>query len=594
MEIDISPLRFHKAVLSGASGIINKREELNRINGFPVPDQDTGNNLGFMMRHLQQQLPPVGSFDSLLSKLSELSLIASRGSSGAIFSQYFAGFRKAYSHIEEHLKNALNLKGLLLMFSEGYANAYRSLQNPREGTILSAMFSFKEGFQQMLSNSQQLELVSQTAMTRLQEAVEESSTILPEQKAIKAPDAGAMAFYYFADGFLNSLMDKTSEEGQTFFSVTDMPEYEPLHADDEPSVYRFCTEVLLDLKTSEPITENIKSELVELGDTLVVSQASNLARIHLHTNEPSKLVDKIEALGTLQEVKSDDMHMQQALTQKYPGKIALVTDSIADVPEELLGSHVYTLPLHLMADGVSYQDKRNISFDRVKRLSGKLTSSQLNLNEIKQFLDPILDAYDQVLIITVSSKMSGIYARYQEYLAKQSKTEVRLVDSKLNSGAQGLLVLHAARRLKQGVGLNELADELENLRSRIKIFVSLPNLKAMIASGRLNTRIGKVLQAIGFLPLVTINQAGEGTITGISFSRNKSDELLMKKLVKGQVEAYSVVHVNDEKRAIEAAEKIEQKIGMAPEYICDISSIVANFSGENSYAVSLIEKERKK
>ncbi len=54
------------------------------------------------------------------------------------------------------------------------------------------------------------------------------------------------------------------------------------------------------------------------------------------------------------------------------------------------------------------------------------------------------------------------------------------------------------------------------------------------------------------------------------------------------------MHVNDEKRAIEAAEKIEQKIGMAPEYICDISSIVANFSGKNSYAVSLIEKERKK
>lgn len=594
MEMSISPQQFHKALLSGAVGIINKREELNRINGFPVPDKDTGNNLGFMMQHIRKQLLPASNFKNLLNKLSELSLIASRGSSGAIFSQYFAGFKRAYTNLEAEIKEALSLKELFLMFSEGYINAYQSLQNPREGTILSAMYSFKEGFHHADGKGIKFELASQTAIDKLQQAVEDSSKILPQQKAMKAPDAGAMAFYYFADGFLSSLMDKAPVENQTFMDLPEIEENEMIHAGSEPYKYRFCTEVLLDLTDDKPISEKVKADLTALGDTLVVSQAGQLARIHLHTNNASKMVDLVENLGVLREVKSDDMNMQQALAQTHPGKIALVTDSIADVPEELLGPHVYTLPIHLMANGVSYQDKRTISFSRVKKLAGKLTSSQLNLSEIQNFLDPILKAYEQVLIITVSSKMSGIYARCEEYLVGKNTTAVRLVDSKQNSGAQGLLVLHAARRLQQGASLHEIADEIESLRARTKIFVGLPNLKAMIASGRLNTRIGNMLQAIGFLPLVTINRAGEGTITGISLSRDRSDKLLMQKIQKSNVESYAVVHVNDEKRALRAAHKIEQKIGMKPEYICDISSIVANFSGENSYAVAFIEKEKPK
>lgn len=69
----------------------------------------------------------------------------------------------------------------------------------------------------------------------------------------------------------------------------------------------------------------------------------------------------MEELGTLLEVKADDMRMQQALAQKHPGKTALVIDSIADVPEDSLGPDVYCLPLHLLIDGVSFQDKRTIS-----------------------------------------------------------------------------------------------------------------------------------------------------------------------------------------------------------------------------------------
>lgn len=591
MQHIIQPQAFHRALLSGALRLESKREELNRINGFPVPDQDTGNNLAYLMRHLRQQLPEGLGLQALLDKLSEAALIGARGSSGAIFSQYFQGFREAWRQGGDAA--GLSLRRLAGMFANGYACAYRSLQQPREGTILSAMRRFMEGFRPQEEESEGLDALAERAMGGLMDAVRQSATILPEQRALGAPDAGAMAFFYFAEGFLNALLGKTGPEDQGFVPLPDLPEAELAHARTETPAHRFCTEALLELNQESAIGNELRQALVAFGDSLVVSTAGSLARVHLHTNQPARMVDLVETAGRLIEVKTDDMLMQHALAQPHPGQVALVTDSIADVPEALLGAHVYVLPLHMLADGVSYQDKRSISFERVKRLSGRLSSSQLNQSELQRFLDPIVRRYDQVLILTVSSRMSGLHARCQEYLEAQPDAAIRLVDSRLNSGAQGLLALHAARRLKEGAGLDELADELERLRGRTRIFVSLPNLKAMVNSGRLNRRIGGLLQAIGFLPLVTINREGVGAVTGLSFSRARSDRLLIKKLRKDQVESYAVVHANDAARAEAAAKRIQQKLGMAPAYICDISAIVANFSGEGSYAVALIEKEGK-
>jgi fatty acid-binding protein DegV len=96
---------------------------------------------------------------------------------------------------------------------------------------------------------------------------------------------------------------------------------------------------------------------------------------------------------------------------------------------------------------------------------------------------------------------------------------------------------------------------------------------------------------IGFLPLVTINAHGEGTITGLSFSRKRSDRLLLNKLRPGTIDRYAVVHAGDEERAQGAADDIKARIGMEPDYICEISSVVTNFAGEGAYAVAYIEKE---
>lgn len=589
----IDALSFHRALLQGARRVENKREELNSINAFPVPDRDTGNNLAYLMAQLRRQLPTPSSFTDLLTRLSEASLLGARGNSGAIFSQYFNGFCLAGLPGQE--MNHLPVAGLANLLHQGYTNAYRSIQQPREGTILTAMRSLAEGFQAVAGQLGDWGEVAEAALARLKATVLDSVNVLPQQRALRAPDAGAMGFLYFAEGFLRALLCGRSGEQE---ETEEVPYYlqpeAPVHEQQPDLPYQFCAEVLMRLPEDGELDRAAQRRIAQMGDSMVLSQAGRLARVHLHTNAPAEVVDLLAATGTLLETKADDMHMQQSLTRRYPGQTALVVDSIADVPGESLGPHAYVLPMNLMAHGVSYQDKRTISARRVKELSGQLSSSQLNLQEVRQFMDSILRSYDRVLVLSVSARMSGLYDRYQEYMKDVPAGRMRLVDTRLNSAAEGLLALHAARRLREGADMDAVADELEACRARTHILVSLPGLDAMIASGRLNRRIGRVLRTIGYLPLVTINAKGEGTVTGLSFSRRRSERLLIKKVIAARPEEWALVFFGDQAPAQAMAAHLAKRLGKAPAYVSDISAVVANFSGEGAWAVAYVTPEEEK
>ncbi len=587
----IQSLVFHQALLRGASRVESKRDELNRINGFPVPDRDTGNNLAYLMRALSQHAAHQGLLADTLAAISQTALINARGNSGAIFSQFFAGLADAARKARDTVRDTLPLSSLGEMFRCGYDFAYRSIAKPREGTVLTAMRAFSETLHELLSLGQDLAAAAKAAMARLRECVAQSARLLPQQRALRAPDAGAMAFFYFAEGFLGALTGLFASDSALEDISAGLPE-ETVEMEPTQAGYRYCTEALIRLRPgADP--DALRGTLAQMGDSLVVSANGDMARVHLHTDDAAATVDVMESLGALMEVKADDMLAQQRLAASYPGQCALVVDSIADAPAQAFGVHTYVLPMTLLADGVSYQDKRSISPARVLKLSGKLTSSQLNLQEISAFLLPIAQKYDSVLILTVSAAMSGLHARVNEFIAQHPDLRLRAVDTRTNSAAEGLLALEAQRMLEAGKSMEETARHIEGMRSRAKILVSLPNLKAMVASGRLKERVGKLLMSLRFLPLVTINAHGEGTITGISFSRKRSDKLLLAKIRNGNVEKYAVVHMNDLPRAQAAARRIQEATGLAPEYVTEISSVVANFSGDTAYAAAYLEKVKK-
>lgn len=165
---------------------------------------------------------------------------------------------------------------------------------------------------------------------------------------------------------------------------------------------------------------------------------------------------------------------------------------------------VYMIPMNLLVDEVLYQDKRTIFreiFDKEK-----ISSSLLNDDQIKNFIEPISRSYKNVIVLTVSSKMSGLHERFKSATSKFEN--VKIIDTKLNSVEEGIVAYKAMQLVKENRTISEIESQIDEIISKTKIFVSVSKLDAIIKSGRLNDKIGWFMKKIGFLPLITINDKG--------------------------------------------------------------------------------------
>ncbi len=584
----------YSGIIAGAERVSKYREVLNKSNGFPVPDMDTGNNLSYLMQSILRGLAIEGTIKDVLDNVSNLAIVGARGNSGAIFSQFFCGF-SAHAPNKDHMTT----EDLISCFQSGYQYAYKSIKEPVEGTIITVIRSWFKSLKEVISPQKSLDEIYKEAYPLLKNSVSETKNTIKVQRNMKSEDAGAKAFFYFIEGFMPMLVDKVTDyEPEEIFSIKALSFNENSHSHLEEVSFddienKYCTEVLIH-KNSSYNRDDIESYLINKGDSLAISENDKLARIHIHTNEPSKIVDFLFDKGKILESKADDMFSQFMLSRSQKSKIALVIDSIADIDKDRLNGDTYLLPINILVDNISYEDKITISPKVMD--SGRTSSSQPNMVQVKQFLEPIVEAYDDVIIITVSSKMSGVYDRFTDVIKSiKEKANIYLIDSKQNSVAEGLVVNYALELIKKGTPAHEIKLRVEEVIKRSKIYVCLPNLKAMVASGRLNSKVGRLLQYINFLPLISIDSNGEGVAKGIAFSNEKNRQLLINKVkaVKDNVEDYAVVHSQNISLAEEMAKKLTDIVGKPPLYIDEISSVIRMFSGPGSIAVGYITKEDK-
>ncbi len=355
--------------------------------------------------------------------------------------------------------------------------------------------------------------------------------------------------------------------------------------------YRYCTEVLLESETFDP--DAFRQELKPLGDCLLLSTSDNLTRVHLHTDQPWEIIKLAANRGKIIEQKADDMVLQNVLARPAESKIACVTDSIADLPKEYIYQHnVFQMPVNIMIDGVSYLDKLTVDNAFLNKHLATASSSQLNTAQIHTYLKPILKHFSQVLILTVSSQMSGTYSRFKEALAELdlAADKVVLIDTKVNSGAQGLLVREAVSMIEAGLPLVKITEAIETLKAKARIVVSVVDIEPMARSGRVSERIGNLLIKLRFKPLITIDREGKGTIKGVAFTLAKNRKIMLRSLRKKAIGDYVIVHAEATERAETLKDDMIRMTGKAPLYIASISSVVTLFAGQGSVAVAYLEK----
>jgi uncharacterized protein len=280
-------------------------------------------------------------------------------------------------------------------------------------------------------------------------------------------------------------------------------------------------------------------------------------------------------------------------------KIALVTDSIADLPRSFIDEaliHVY--PLTIMIDEAPYLDRITMPssqfYDQLPMFKKYPSSSQPTLKSVEDLYKNLLHHYEQVLVVSVSSQMSGTHQVFEK-AALKFNGQVTVVDSKQNSGAQGLLVILANTLIQQGLSADLIKQKIEEASKNTKIFVSVDTLKYMVKMGRIPPVLGKIGQWTNMKPIVTIDQEGHGKTMGSAFSKKQTEKKILKEVLKIAQDKtlvnYCIVHGNDSERAQRFSALLTEKLNQAPLYIEEVSSIVAMSAGPKTFAIAIQIKE---
>jgi DegV family protein with EDD domain len=222
------------------------------------------------------------------------------------------------------------------------------------------------------------------------------------------------------------------------------------------------------------------------------------------------------------------------------------------------------------------------------------TSSQPSPKQVENVLDYLSTYYDSAIIMTVSKELSGTYNTFAKAAEKFTKKDfqISVINSKQNSGAQGLLVKACAELIMEGKSHEDIVKAISKQTERSKILVQVKTLDNMIKSGRLSVRAGKIAKAIGMKPIVTLDEEGKGALDAIAFSERGSNNKIIKHISKvtrnHRIKAYSIVHVNNPEGAETMRKQLVGLVGKEPDYICETSSIVAVGAGNGAVGISYL------
>ncbi len=583
-HMTIKSTQVYNAFISGAQSLILQKQILNDMNVFPVADGDTGSNMAYTMEGILRSSKHYDSMTETMNSIADAVSLNAKGNSGAIMAQFIIGFSETLPDRELSDKDFID--GLKVAVKK----VYEALSHPVEGTMITVMRLWVDEIDALYQKSHDFNLTINASLNKAYEALKDTPNLLQILKEHHVVDSGAKGFVHFLEGFVKGLW--TTEKLIIDEAIDDHDHESHIIDANETINFRYCTEALV--RTDLTDTQDIKNRLEPLGDSLLVVRSKHYLKVHIHTNSPEKVMDDLKTVGTIIQQKADDMILQH-LDFTPHSKIALVTDSIADLPKGIIDeARIHVFPLTIMIEEAPFLDRitmpSNVFYERINSFKAYPSSSQPTLKSIDDYYKQLFQHYEQILVISVSSKMSGTHQVFKK-AADAYEGKVVVIDSKQNSGAQGLLVMKAYELIQQGLPIDVIQDKIEKAIENTKIFVSVDTLKYMVKMGRLKPIVGKIGKWINMKPIVTIDETGHGVTKGASFSKKQTERRMIKEVMAmakdKKLVNYCIVHGNDLKRAERFGSLLTQKLNQAPLFIDEISTIVAMSAGPKTFAIAI-------
>lgn len=585
--------RLYYAFISGAKEVIENRKELNKINVFPVPDGDTGTNLSRTMNMVMENVIADKSINTTLNSMGDAALKGAIGNSGIIFAQFINGLK-----INIKTENRLNVNNFAKSIKKAVDYTYQAISEPVEGTMLTVMKDWSKSLEEIKAKTDDFEELMSESLKYAKISLDETKDKLEVLKRAHVVDSGAQGFVYFLSGILEFIKTGRIHDIQNYEIILENEETALTQGDEID--YRYCTEAYIENVTKE--IPNIKKTLKEMGDSLIIAGSLEKMRIHIHTNNPADFFAEVNNYSDIIDQKVDDMLIQYNIKYNRVADIALVTDSIADLPKKYIDENqIHVIPINLIIDETKYLDKITVNsdnfYDLVDQAQEYPTSAQPSIKTVEDKLSFLADHYDSIIVITVSSKLSGTYETVKSAVKNiNNGTKISVIDSKLDSGAQGLVIMEAAEKIREGKEHEEIVDHVEEIKKNTYIYVSVDNFDYMVRGGRVSPLKGKLGSLLNLKPIVSLDKEGNGIAFDKAFSKRgitkKIKNIIEEHQKTSGIKKYSIVHGDGISRAERYKDIFIQLLGEQPEFIEEISPVIGLSAGRNSVAISVMTENK--
>jgi DegV family protein with EDD domain len=595
--------RLRRALTAGCHWAQQQRAELNRINVFPVPDGDTGTNLYLTVQAIADHLgrSTERSVGVVAQEAAQAAVLGARGNCGMMLSHFLLGFARSLEG--QTRMNASEFGGAL---EAGVQNLSEALEAPVEGTILTVMRDTARAV-----SSAEIEDIAPLAehmLDRARDSLKRTPDLLPVLSAAGVVDAGAMGFVSLLEGAVMFLRGDpmSAQNGEEF--TAGPPVVASIEYPERVERYQFCTEALVrgsDLPDQNEVRGNLRTR----GDSMIVIRSDDVLKVHIHTDEPDEVFSYLKGLGDLVTHKAEDMRAQYDAVERASGShlalarrpVGVLTDSAADLPEEIVRAHgIQVVPMMLVDGDDVYRDGVDMTAERFHKLLASqeklpTTSQPPPASFLEGFKRAAADA-EQVVGVTVSSALSGTYQSAEAAVGEAPDLPIHLVDSRGVSLLQGLLVLKAVELAEMAVPADEIVKELDRIRDQSGVMFTIETFDRLLASGRVSRSKAFFGTLLNVKPILSIDREGKVTPRATAMGRKRVITALLDAVAEDmkrvpETVRFGVVHVGIPEIVPEVKELLVARYGAVEILNAPVTPVIATHVGVGAWGLAYMVED---
>jgi uncharacterized protein len=564
---------------------------------FPVPDGDTGTNLAVMLGGvraalLRQRERHAGK---LLEIVADAALDGARGNSGAILAQFFHGVCDASE--DRRLLTTADFVGAV---QRGSDYAQDALTEPREGTILTVIREFgAELAAELARGGQDFAALLEGGLQRAQQSLAATTAQLEALRRAGVVDAGAQGFVDLLQGITDFMRHGSLRAGPdaSDHAALEQAAAESYHeAVADGAGHRWCTECLVSAPALD--RRRMREALTGLGSSLVIAGGRQKVRVHIHADDPEAVFRVAAGFGDVADRKADDMLRQQASARAGARTVAIVTDSAADLPEDVLSSlYIHMVPARIHIGARSYLDKVSLDAREFYRLMAESavhpTTSQPPPGDFRRLYQILGSHHAGIISIHVTGRASGTFqAAASAAHRAATRVPVRAIDSRNASIGQGLIALRAAELAAAGQDIDQIARALDEVIAGTRTWALLGSLDHAVRGGRVAPSSRLLARLLRLEPILATFPDGRLGMGGFLLGRHDRVRRFARWLARraGGVAGLrlAVAHANAPEDAAQLLAELQARMpGLGNVLVTEVGTALGVHGGPGTLVVAL-------